>query len=172
MTEFSFFGWIIPLNYIHQTWHRLFKLLFVKLIITTVTCFDKWIYLLHDCVIYVMNHTLFVFTFMSSVEGCKCDHKEGGGVFPSIHQVREGPPGVTVTSQTLNKPQPGRQTVDDGPNSIRIAVTPVITLCRRRQLWMHIDISKTVLSISFSKITPKLYKITTNTTNNSLIQNI
>ncbi len=104
-------------------------------------------YSLHDSVIFVMNCSLFVFTFMSSVEGCKCDHKEGGGVFPSIHQVREGPPGVTVTSQTLNKPQPGRQTVDDGPNSIRIAVTPFITLCRRRQLRMHIDISKTVLLI-------------------------
>lgn len=88
----------------------------------------------HDHVMFVIDCRLFVFTFMSSVEGCKCDHKEGGGVFPSIHQVRESPSGVTVTSQTLNKPQPGRQTVDDGPNSVRVAVTPFITLCRRRNL--------------------------------------
>lgn len=85
----------------------------------------------HDHIMFVINCSLFVCTFMSSVEGCKCDHKEGGGVFPSIHQVREGPLGVTVTSQTLNKPQPGRQTVDDGPNSIRVAVTPFIALFRR-----------------------------------------
>lgn len=53
-------------------------------------------------------------TSVSGVEGSEGDHEEGGGVFPCIHQVREGSLGVTVTPQALDETEPGGQTLDDG----------------------------------------------------------
>lgn len=63
---------------------------------------------------------------MCAVEGCEGDDEEGGGVFPSIHQVREGPLGVTVTPQALDEAEPGRQTLDDGAYTIRVAVAYIV----------------------------------------------
>lgn len=62
---------------------------------------------------------------MSGVEGCEGDHKEGGGVFPSVHQVGEGSLGVTVTPQALDETEPGGQTLDDGAQAVRVAVANV-----------------------------------------------
>lgn len=62
-------------------------------------------------------------TFVSVVESSEGDHKEGGGVFPSIHQVGEGSLGVTVTAQALHEAEPGWQALDHGSQAVRIAVT-------------------------------------------------
>lgn len=53
-------------------------------------------------------------TSVSGVEGSEGDHEEGGGVFPCVHQVREGSLGVSVTAQALDETEPGGQTLDDG----------------------------------------------------------
>lgn len=45
---------------------------------------------------------------MCVVKGSEGDNKEGSRVFPSIDQVREGPLGVTITSQALDESKPGR----------------------------------------------------------------
>lgn len=55
---------------------------------------------------------------MRSVESGEGDHEEGGGVFPSVHQVREGPLGVSVTPQALDEAEPGGQTLDDGAQAV------------------------------------------------------
>lgn len=65
----------------------------------------------------------------TSVCGVECsegDDKEGGRIFPSIHQVREGPLSVTVTPQALDEAQPGGQTLDDGAQAVRVAVAYVV----------------------------------------------
>lgn len=64
---------------------------------------------------------------MSGVQGSEGDHEEGGGVFPSVHQVREGSLGVTVTPQALDEAQPGGQTLDDGAEAVGVAVAHVFT---------------------------------------------
>lgn len=66
-------------------------------------------------------------TSVCGVERSEGDDKEGGGIFPSIHQVREGPLGVTVTPQALDKAEPGGQTLDDGTQTVRVAVAYVVT---------------------------------------------
>lgn len=63
---------------------------------------------------------------MCSIEGCKGDDEEGGGIFPSIHQVWESPLGVAVTPQALDETDPGGQTLDDGAQAVRVAVAHVI----------------------------------------------
>ena len=70
---------------------------------------------------------------MRGVECCKGDDKESCGIFPSIHQVRKGPLGVTVTPQTLDEAEPGGQTLDDGAQPIRVAVVYVVT-----RIWSRI----------------------------------
>lgn len=57
-------------------------------------------------------------TSVCGVECSKGDDKEGGRIFPSIHQVREGSLGVTVTPQALNEAEPGGQTLDDGAQTV------------------------------------------------------
>lgn len=57
-------------------------------------------------------------TSVCRVERSKGDNKEGGRIFPSIHQVWESPLGVTVTPQALDEAQPGGQTLDDGTQTI------------------------------------------------------
>lgn len=64
-------------------------------------------------------------TSVSGVEGCEGDDKEGGGVFPSVHQVGEGSLGVAVTPQALDETEPGGQTLDDGAQAVRVAVANV-----------------------------------------------
>lgn len=59
---------------------------------------------------------------MCGVEGGKGDNKEGGRIFPGVHQVREGPLCVTVTPQALDETQPSRQTLDDGTETVGVAV--------------------------------------------------
>lgn len=72
-------------------------------------------------------------TFVCAVEGGEGDSKEGGGVFASINQMREGPLGVTVTAQTLDEPEPRGETLDHRPDAIRVRVAHIIT-CRGRHL--------------------------------------
>lgn len=67
-----------------------------------------------------------VLTSVCGVERGKGDDKEGGRIFPSIHQVREGPFGVTVTPQALDEAEPGGQTLDDGSQTVRVAVAHVV----------------------------------------------
>ena len=55
---------------------------------------------------------------MSSIKSREGDDKEGGGIFSGINQVWEGPFGVTVTPQTLDEAEPGRQTLDDGAQTV------------------------------------------------------
>lgn len=57
-------------------------------------------------------------TSVCGVERGKGDDEEGGRVFPSIHQVREGPLGVTVTPQALDEAEPGGQALDDGAQTV------------------------------------------------------
>lgn len=63
---------------------------------------------------------------MCGVECGEGNDKEGGRIFSSIHQVREGPLGVTVTPQALDEAEPGGQTLDDGTKTVRVAVTYVV----------------------------------------------
>lgn len=72
-------------------------------------------------------------TSVRGVESGKGDHEEGGGVFASIDQVREGPLGVSVTPQALDEAEPGRQTLDDGAQAVGVAVTQSDRFCRRRK---------------------------------------
>lgn len=64
---------------------------------------------------------------MCAVEGREGDNKEGSGVFPSIHQVREGPLGVTVTPQTLDEAEPRRETLDHSSDPVGVGVAHVFT---------------------------------------------
>lgn len=63
-----------------------------------------------------------VCTSVRGVERGERDDKEGRGVFPGVHQVRKGSLGVPVTPQALDEAQPGRQTLDDGAQTVRVAV--------------------------------------------------
>lgn len=63
---------------------------------------------------------------MCGVERCEGDDKESGGIFPSIHQVREGSLGVAVTPEALDEAEPGGQTLDDGAQAVRVAVAHVV----------------------------------------------
>lgn len=69
-------------------------------------------------------------TSVRGVESGEGDHEEGGGVLPSVHQVREGPLGVAVTPQALNEAEPGGQTLDDGAQAVRVAVTQRDRFCK------------------------------------------
>lgn len=81
---------------------------------------------------------------MSGVEGSEGHHKEGGGVFPSIHQMREGSLGVTVTPQALDEAEPGGETLDDGAQTVRVAVAHVVTgIYNRTQ--QNLDVRKASL---------------------------
>lgn len=62
-------------------------------------------------------------TPVCGVERSEGDDKEGGGVFPGVHQVREGSLSVSVTPQALDEAAPGGQTLDDGAQPVRVAVT-------------------------------------------------
>lgn len=75
------------------------------------------------CVVYLSLHS----TFMCAVQGSEGDNKEGSGVFPSVNQVREGPLGVTVTSQTLDESEPSRKTLDHGADTIGVGITHIFT---------------------------------------------
>lgn len=66
-------------------------------------------------------------TSVCGVERCEGDDKESCRIFPSIHQVRKGPLGVTVTPQALDEAEPGGETLDDGAQTIRVAVAYVVT---------------------------------------------
>lgn len=57
-------------------------------------------------------------TSVCGVESGEGDHKEGGGVLPSVDQVGEGSLGVAVTPQALDEAEPGRQTLDDGAQAV------------------------------------------------------
>lgn len=72
-------------------------------------------------------------TSVRGVESGEGDHEEGGGVFASIDQVREGPLGVSVTPQALDEAEPGGQTLDDGAQAVRVAVTQRDRFCKRRK---------------------------------------
>lgn len=63
---------------------------------------------------------------MRGVERCEGDDEEGGGIFPSIHQVREGSLGVAVTPEALDEAEPGGQTLDDGAQTVRVAVAHIV----------------------------------------------
>lgn len=67
---------------------------------------------------------------MCAVEGGKGDDKERSGVFPGVDQVREGPFGVAVTSQTLDETEPGGKTLDDRADAVGVGVTHVFTCGR------------------------------------------
>lgn len=70
---------------------------------------------------------------MSGVQGSEGDHEECGGIFASVHQVREGPLGVAVTPQALDEAEPGGQTLDNGAQAVGVAVAhEVIAVCRGR----------------------------------------
>lgn len=69
---------------------------------------------------------------MCVVKGSEGDNKEGSRVFPSIDQVREGPFGVTITSQALDESKPGRETLDHCTDPIGVGITNVST-CRSAQ---------------------------------------
>ncbi|TNN55542.1 hypothetical protein EYF80_034284 [Liparis tanakae] len=51
-------------------------------------------------------------------QGSEGDHEEGRGVLPGVHQVRERPLGVAVTPETLDEPEPGRETLDHGADAV------------------------------------------------------
>ena len=57
-------------------------------------------------------------TSVCCVERSEGDNKEGSRIFPSIHQVREGPLGVAVTPQALDEAKPGGKTLDDGAQTV------------------------------------------------------
>lgn len=69
-------------------------------------------------------------TSVRGVESGEGDHEEGGGVLPGVHQVREGPLGVSVTPQALDEAEPGGQTLDDGAQAVRVAVTQRHGFCK------------------------------------------
>lgn len=67
---------------------------------------------------FFRQQTLVRPTSVRGVESGEGDDKEGGRIFPSIHQVREGSLGVTVTPQALTEAEPGGQTLDDGAQAV------------------------------------------------------
>lgn len=66
-------------------------------------------------------------TFVCAVESSEGDDKERRWVFPSVNQVREGPFGVTVTSQTLDKSEPRRKTLDHRTDTVGVGITHIFT---------------------------------------------
>lgn len=70
-------------------------------------------------------------TFVSAVEGCKCHHKEGGGIFSSVNQMK-GPFVITVTAQALDESQPSRDALDNCSHSVGVAVTNLI-ICKKNR---------------------------------------
>lgn len=83
------------------------------------------------CVTLALSlHTLYLIlspylTSVCGIECCKGNHKEGCRVFSSIDQMWEGSLRVTVTPQALNEAEPGRQTLDNSTQAVRIAVAGV-----------------------------------------------
>lgn len=69
-------------------------------------------------------------TFMSAVEGCKCHHKEGGGIFSSVNQMK-GPFVIAVPAQALDESQPSRDALDNCSDSVGVAVTNLI-ICKKK----------------------------------------
>lgn len=70
-------------------------------------------------------------TCMRFVEGCKCHHEEGSGVFASIDQMGKGSLGVTVSAQALNESQPSRNALNNRSHTIRIVVADLF-ICKQR----------------------------------------
>lgn len=90
---------------------------------TAVLLYVNGLYILRKYSNYV------ICTFMCVVKGSEGDNKEGSRVFPSINQVREGPVGVAITSQALDKSKPGRKTLDHCADPIGVGITNIFT-CR------------------------------------------
>lgn len=70
-------------------------------------------------------------TLVSAVEGCKCHHKEGGGIFSSVNQMK-GPFVVAVPAQALDESQPSRDALDNCSHSVGVAVTNLI-ICKEKE---------------------------------------
>lgn len=68
---------------------------------------------------------------MSAVEGCKCHHEEGGGIFSSINQMK-GPFIIAVTAQALDESQPSRDALDNCSHSVGVAVANLI-FCKEKK---------------------------------------
>lgn len=68
---------------------------------------------------------------MGAVEGCKCHHEEGGGIFSSVNQMK-GPFVITVTAQALDESQPSGDALDNCSHSVGVAVTNLI-ICKKKQ---------------------------------------
>lgn len=66
------------------------------------------------------------FTLVCVVECGEGDGEEGGGVFPCVDQVREGPLGVAVAAQALDEAEPGWKTLDDGSHAVGVRVAHVL----------------------------------------------
>ena len=64
-------------------------------------------------------------TSVRGVQRGEGDDEEGGGIFPSVHQVGERPLCVSVAPQTLDEAEPGGQALDDGAQPVRVAVAHV-----------------------------------------------
>lgn len=77
---------------------------------------------------------------MCVVKGSEGDNKEGSRVFPSINQVREGPVGVAITSQALDKSKPGRKTLDHCADPIGVGITNIST-CRETHVCLQMTLS-------------------------------
>lgn len=67
---------------------------------------------------------------MGAVEGCKCHHEEGGGIFSSVNQMK-GPFVITVTAQALDESQPSGDALDNCSHSVGVAVTNLI-ICKKK----------------------------------------
>ena len=57
-------------------------------------------------------------TFVSGVERGEENHKECGGVFAGVDDVRKDETCVTVTPDTLGEAEPGGETGDQGPDTV------------------------------------------------------
>lgn len=64
---------------------------------------------------------------MGAVECGEGDHKESGGVFASVDQVRESSLGVSVPTEALYETEPSGQTLDDGTETVGVTMARVIT---------------------------------------------
>lgn len=66
---------------------------------------------------------------MCSVQCSEGNNKEGGGVFPCVHQMREGAFGVTVPAKALDESEPSRKTLDHSAHTVGVGITYIFT-CR------------------------------------------
>ena len=72
-------------------------------------------------------------TFVSGVERGEEDHEECGGVFARVDDVRKDETRVAVTPDTLGEAEPGGETGDQRPDTVRHAATDLITWRRERE---------------------------------------